>query len=72
MKPASYIRAIRGPVMLIGLGVAMLVDHFGRVTFWQSWPALLILFGLMVLAERIFSRPGGASPDGTQPGGTRA
>ncbi len=48
----SYVRAIRGPVLLITLGVLMLFDHFGNFSFWRTWPALLVVLGIMVLLER--------------------
>lgn len=51
------ISAIRGPVLLITLGVLFAVDQTGLLSFWRTWPALLIVFGLFKLAER-----GGAGP----------
>ena len=48
---SSLIVAIRGPVMLITLGVLLAIDHFGGVSFGRTWPALLIVFGLLRLAE---------------------
>lgn len=44
--------AIRGPIMLIALGVLIAIDHFGTMSFWRTWPILLILFGLFKLLER--------------------
>jgi Domain of unknown function (DUF5668) len=52
MNSSAYIRAIRGPVLLIVLGVLMLADHRGSFSFWQTWPLLLVTAGLLVLAER--------------------
>ncbi len=49
---SSFIGAIRGPVMLITLGVLLAIDHFGTVSFGRTWPVLLIVFGLFKLAER--------------------
>jgi hypothetical protein len=49
---SGYIHAIRGPVLLIVLGVLMLVDHRTAWSFWQTWPLLLVTGGLLVLAER--------------------
>lgn len=70
MNPhGAYVRAIRGPVLLIVLGILMLMDHFGDMSFWRTWPALLIVFGAMVLAERAVSRPSG--PDPAAPGDIR-
>ena len=66
--------AIRGPVMLITLGVLLALDQLGPVSFARTWPALLIVFGLFKLAE---SAAGGKppslpNPEGTGPGGTGA
>ena len=44
--------AVRGPVLLITLGVLLTVDHFGPFGFGRTWPALLIVFGLFKLFER--------------------
>ncbi|MCC6586360.1 MAG: hypothetical protein IT168_06545 [Bryobacterales bacterium] len=49
----SYVRAIRGPVLLIVLGVLLLIDFAGSLSFWRSWPALLVVMGLMILLERV-------------------
>jgi hypothetical protein len=49
----NVIRAIRGPVMMITLGVLVTVDYVGSVSFWRTWPVLLIVGGLLKLAERL-------------------
>lgn len=48
--------AIRGPVMLITLGVLLSIDHIGTVSFARTWPILLIVFGIFKLAERSGAR----------------
>jgi uncharacterized protein YaaW (UPF0174 family) len=48
--------AIRGPVILILLGVLLTIDHFGPYGFGRTWPALLIVFGLFKLFERAGAR----------------
>jgi uncharacterized protein YaaW (UPF0174 family) len=48
----SLIAAVRGPIMLITLGVLLAIDHFGTMSFGRTWPVLLIVFGLFKLAER--------------------
>jgi hypothetical protein len=48
----SVLTAIRGPVLLITLGVLLSIDHFGTVSFGRTWPVLLIVFGLFKLLER--------------------
>ena len=48
----NLISAMRGPVMLILLGILMAVDQMGAYSFGRTWPALLIVFGIFKLAER--------------------
>jgi LiaI-LiaF-like transmembrane region len=48
----SLLAAIRGPVLLITVGVLMALDQMDRLSFTRTWPILLILFGLFKLAER--------------------
>ena len=48
----TLINAIRGPVMLITVGVLLAMDHAGSISFGRTWPVLLIVFGLFKLAER--------------------
>jgi hypothetical protein len=49
---APLITAIRGPIMLIVLGVLFTVDHFGEFSFSSTWPILIIVFGILKLLER--------------------
>ena len=49
---SAFIRAIRGPILLMVLGALILIDHRGDVSFWRTWPLLSITGGLLVLAER--------------------
>jgi hypothetical protein len=55
MSPA-FIAAVRGPVVLITLGVLLSIDHFGNTSFWRTWPVLLIVFGVFKLIERASMR----------------
>jgi hypothetical protein len=52
----GFLCAVRGPVMLITLGVLLSIDHFGAVSFARTWPVLLIVFGLFKLLERSGTR----------------
>jgi hypothetical protein len=52
----GFLCAIRGPVMLITLGLLLSIDHFGNVSFARTWPVLLIVFGIFKLAERSGTR----------------
>ena len=43
---------LRGPVVLILLGLLFLVDKWSY-SFGQLWPSILIVFGLMKIAEAL-------------------
>jgi hypothetical protein len=53
----NFLSAIRGPILMITLGVLLAVDQMGTLSFGRTWPVLLILFGLFKLAERGGTRP---------------
>ena len=50
---SALVRALCGPLLLTTLGVLLAIDYAGRVSFTLTWPALLIIFGLCKLAERV-------------------
>ncbi|HEX3748057.1 MAG TPA: DUF5668 domain-containing protein [Bryobacteraceae bacterium] len=54
MNGNSYqiIRAIRGPITLITLGVLFALQNFTNVGFDKTWPVLLIVFGLLSMMQR--------------------
>lgn len=53
MSAGSFLLAIRGPVLLVALGLLMTADQLDRMSFSRTWPVLLILFGLFKLAEHL-------------------
>jgi LiaI-LiaF-like transmembrane region len=64
----TFLRAVRGPLLLITLGSLFAIDHFGPYTFTRTWPVLLIVYGILKLLEYV-GEPGGnrygsGSPDG--------
>jgi hypothetical protein len=50
-------RAIRGPIMLVTFGVLMALNHMEKIGFERTWPILIIVYGLLRLAERALVRP---------------
>ncbi len=48
----SFVRAIRGPVTLITIGVLFALNNFTQYRFEQTWPVILIVFGLLSLLRR--------------------
>lgn len=47
----NLMAAIRGPIMLITVGALFAVDHFGPYGIARTWPVILIVLGLLKLAE---------------------
>lgn len=45
----SLCQAVFGPVMLVAVGTLFALDHFTMHSFSRTWPALLIIFGLLKL-----------------------
>ena len=58
---SNLIRAIRGPIILITVGVLFALDHMTQFTFGRTWPAILIVLGLLGLGER-FASPAAGPP----------
>jgi hypothetical protein len=54
----ATIRAIRGPITLITIGVLFALNNFTQYGFDKTWPVILIVFGLLSLLCR------GAQPTG--------
>lgn len=59
MVNANLARAIRGPIILITLGILFAIDHFGSISFSRTWPVLIIVIGLLKLFERAGAPRGG-------------
>jgi hypothetical protein len=51
-RPPSVIRAIKGPITLITVGILFALNNFTSYSFDKTWPVLLIVFGLLSLAKR--------------------
>ena len=55
MSARALLLAVRGPVMLVTLGLLMAADQLDRMSFSRTWPVLLILLGLFKLVEHLSS-----------------
>ncbi len=68
---SSLVRALRGPVLLVATGVLFAVDHASDWNFMQTWPVLVIVFGLMKFWElAVTPKPQPQGPESPFPGGT--
>jgi hypothetical protein len=56
VESPAFVRAIRGPLMLITLGGLFAMDYAGGWPVHRTWPLLLIVFGILKLAERMAPR----------------
>ncbi len=58
----NRIRTLRGPVTLITIGVLFALQNFTPYDFGQTWPVLLIVFGLLSLLGRTVAPPPAPPP----------
>jgi hypothetical protein len=63
----AMIRAIRGPVTLITIGVLFALNNFTQYGFDRTWPVILIVFGLLSLLRRGTQPIGPASAPNVPP-----
>ena len=73
-RAALYAQAIRGPIVLIAIGVLFAVHQAGILPFSRTWPLLIIVVGVMKLIERWNTPPRPphpAPPPPYPPGGPR-
>jgi hypothetical protein len=55
-------RRIMGPAILVTLGVLFLLDTAGRVGFHRTWPAILLVIGVVKLMQSNASSEGHTGP----------
>jgi hypothetical protein len=70
----ALVNALRGPIVLITIGVLFLMDKFTPYQFGQTWPVLLIVLGVLALAgsgRRYREQGPGMPPPPPPPGGRR-
>ena len=52
MNRYLMIRRLRGPAFLLLLGICAMLHQLNMLSVWHAWPLFLILWGVMLLAER--------------------
>jgi hypothetical protein len=60
-RGAQFAQCIRGPVLLITVGILFAIHQAGLLNFSRTWPLIIIVVGIMKLIERAFSQPGSGS-----------
>ena len=61
-REPSIMRAIRGPITLITVGVLFALNNFTQYSFDKTWQVLLIVFGLLSLLKRGLEPPAMPAP----------
>jgi hypothetical protein len=56
-RRALYVQAIRGPVLLVTVGVLFAIHQAGLLSFGRTWPLFIIVIGVMKLLERAWAPP---------------
>jgi hypothetical protein len=64
-RAALFAQALRGPILLITLGILFAIHQAGVLSFFRTWPLVLIVVGIMKLLERLYV------PQPPSPGGRR-
>jgi len=54
---ALIAQAVRGPILLITIGILFAIHQAGIVSFWRTWPLIIIVLGVMKLIERMALQP---------------
>jgi hypothetical protein len=65
MNQYLILRRLRGPLILVTIGVMALLDQYGVLSFGKSWPLILIVIGILQLAERVAMSKAPPLPPGT-------
>jgi hypothetical protein len=65
------IRGLTGPAVVITIGVLFLLHqvHGGRFYFGNTWPVILVVMGILLLASSMAPREGHIEPPAPPPPG---
>jgi hypothetical protein len=61
-RAALFVQAIRGPILLIALGLLFAAHQAEIISFARTWPLIIILIGVMKLIERMVIQPRPGAP----------
>ena len=68
-RRALYAQAIRGPILLITIGVLFAMHQAGVLHFSRTWPLIIIVIGVLKLIERMAIPPSVVQRAGGPPAG---
>jgi len=61
-RDRSGLRGIRGPIIVITVGVLFALQNFTPYSFGETWPVLIIVIGVLSLLGRATAPPLGPPP----------
>jgi hypothetical protein len=64
-RAALFAQAVRGPILLITVGILFALHQADVLSFFQTWPLVVIVAGVIMLIERLFL-PRSPSPGGSK------
>ena len=67
-RGAMFAQAIRGPILLITVGVLFAMQQSDVLPFSHTWPLLIIVIGVLKLIERMAAPPRPPLPPPPMPG----
>jgi hypothetical protein len=56
-RNALFAQAVRGPILLITVGVLFAIQQANILPFSRTWPLVIIVVGIVKLVERMNVRP---------------
>jgi hypothetical protein len=56
-RAALFLQAIRGPILLITIGILFALEQANVMSFMHTWPLIIIVVGVMKLLERLVAAP---------------
>ncbi len=61
-RGSLYAQAVRGPILLITIGVLFAMHQAGVLQFSRTWPLIIIVIGILKLIERMVMAPAPPAP----------
>ena len=53
----TLFQAVRGPIMMVVMGILLTIDSMGGFSINHTWPVMLIIYGILRLADRMDGTP---------------
>jgi cell wall-active antibiotic response 4TMS protein YvqF len=63
-RAALFAQAVRGPILLITVGILFAIHQAGILPFSRTWPLVVIVVGVMKLLERLYVNRATIPPGG--------